>query len=269
MRLTGYIKLHRSLLEWRWWDDIPTFRVFVYLLLTARFTQSSWKNETLLPGQVVIGRKELAQKTGLSEQQTRTALKHLKTTGEITIKATNKYSVVTIEKWDAYQNDDATLTSKLTSNQPSSNQQITNNRPQRKNDNTEKKEKKGEKDIIPLQQYATYVRMTEKEHAQLVGEYGSSLTDKFIEILDNYKGASGKTYKSDYRAILNWVVKRTREDYPDMFRVVPRQNKPQTIKQGDENPFAEYARLFDESFDSSTMPIDSQSINPFMDEFND
>ena len=31
-------------------------------------------------------------------------------------------------------------------------------------------------------------------------------------VLDNYKGANGKKYKSDYRAILNWVVKRAKEE---------------------------------------------------------
>lgn len=38
--------------------------------------------------------------------------------------------------------------------------------------------------------------------------HGPADTERLIEILDNYKGATGKTYKSDYRAILNWVVTR-------------------------------------------------------------
>jgi hypothetical protein len=33
-----------------------------------------------------------------------------------------------------------------------------------------------------------------------------------IEVLDNYKGANGKKYKSDYRAILNWVVERVERE---------------------------------------------------------
>ena len=33
-----------------------------------------------------------------------------------------------------------------------------------------------------------------------------------IEILDNYKGSKGKKYRSDYRAILNWVVNRYNEE---------------------------------------------------------
>ena len=54
--------------------------------------------------------------------------------------------------------------------------------------------------------------MTEEEYVALVAEYGGHAAEEFIRILDNYKGASGKAYKSDYRAILNWVVKRYDEE---------------------------------------------------------
>mgnify|MGYP006901990299 FL=1 len=47
----------------------------------------------------------------------------------------------------------------------------------------------------------------------LVARLGSEdRTKRAIEILDNYKGATGKTYKSDYRAILNWVIGRLEEE---------------------------------------------------------
>lgn len=60
--------------------------------------------------------------------------------------------------------------------------------------------------------YADSVLMTEIEYGKLNDEYGSDFTKKCIEVLDNYKGATGKTYKSDYKAILNWVVKRVQEE---------------------------------------------------------
>ena len=54
--------------------------------------------------------------------------------------------------------------------------------------------------------YAEFVSMTKEEYKKLVDKYGKEFTDKCIEVLDNYKGSSGKKYKSDYRAILTWVV---------------------------------------------------------------
>lgn len=54
--------------------------------------------------------------------------------------------------------------------------------------------------------YAPEVLLTEEEYEKLVSKYGKEATAWMIEKLDNYKAARGMTYKSDYRAILNWVV---------------------------------------------------------------
>lgn len=54
--------------------------------------------------------------------------------------------------------------------------------------------------------FAEYVNMTDEEHGKLEDKYGGSKTEEMIEVLNNYKGSKGKTYKSDYRAILSWVV---------------------------------------------------------------
>ena len=64
----------------------------------------------------------------------------------------------------------------------------------------------------PKVQWAEFVSMTNAEHDKLVSTYGAADTARMIEILDNYKGQNGKKYKSDYRAILNWVVERLREE---------------------------------------------------------
>lgn len=61
-------------------------------------------------------------------------------------------------------------------------------------------------------EFAEYVLMTDEEHEKLLTEHGQELTDKFIETLNNYKGSTGKKYKSDYLAILNWVIKRVKEE---------------------------------------------------------
>ena len=54
--------------------------------------------------------------------------------------------------------------------------------------------------------------MTNSEHEKLLAAHGPADTERLIEILDNYKGATGKKYASDYRAILSWVVDRLAEE---------------------------------------------------------
>mgnify|MGYP006891903042 FL=1 len=66
--------------------------------------------------------------------------------------------------------------------------------------------------------YADFVQMTEAEYQKLCEKYGKPFADACIETLSNYKGAKGKTYKSDYLAILNWVVDRVNEKQPGLRR---------------------------------------------------
>ena len=88
-------------------------------------------------------------------RQIRTAIDKLKSTNEITIDTTNRYSLVTIVNWNEYQSDDDISTNKstksLTNKQPTDNQQITNKQPQRKNDkkNKECKEDKESDQLLP------------------------------------------------------------------------------------------------------------------------
>lgn len=87
-------------------------------------------------------------------------------------------------------------------------------------DKDKDKEKEEDKDNItphipptePKVQWAEYVSMTNAEHQKLLDTHGPADTARLIEILDNYKGSSGKKYKSDYRAILSWVEDRLEEE---------------------------------------------------------
>lgn len=61
-------------------------------------------------------------------------------------------------------------------------------------------------------EYGDHVRLSDDEYMKLSDSLGEHWTKRAIEILDNYKGSSGKKYKSDYRAILSWVVNRIDEE---------------------------------------------------------
>lgn len=83
--------------------------------------------------------------------------------------------------------------------------------------------------------YAELVRMKPNEYDALCKCIGKGATEKAIQILDNYKGSKGKTYKDDYRAILSWVIDKIKKDYPYLIR------QEQTVTTGEpENPFASY-----------------------------
>ena len=73
-----------------------------------------------------------------------------------------------------------------------------------------KRGSKGKKEEEKIH-FAEFVSMTNAEYGKLVSTYGKDFADQCILQLDNYKGASGKKYKSDYRAILSWVVDKVQQ----------------------------------------------------------
>lgn len=143
----GWIKVHRSITEWEWFKDVKTRLVFEYLLYTVNHAPKRWQGIEIAPGQTVTSVKKLAEANGISEQNVRTALNNLKSTGEITSRSTNKYTLVTVENWATYQLDEGELTSKLTSkltnNQQTTNKQLTTNKKEKK----EKKENNNKREI--------------------------------------------------------------------------------------------------------------------------
>lgn len=106
--LKGFIKLHRKLVAWGWYQDNPVKCVFLHLLLIANFTDAEWRGRTLKAGQLVTSIKKLSADLGFSEQQIRTALEKLKSTREITVESTNRFSIITVVNWEEYQSDSST-----------------------------------------------------------------------------------------------------------------------------------------------------------------
>jgi hypothetical protein len=120
-----WVKLHDSWLEWEWHTDPNMVSLFFHLLSMASKKDTRFRGYDIKRGQVVVGRKMLSEKTGISEQTVRTCLARLEHTGEISRKSTNKFSIITICNYNSYQPNFGESNQQLTSNQPTTNQQLT------------------------------------------------------------------------------------------------------------------------------------------------
>lgn len=111
---SGYVRIYRSFLNWEWYDDANTMRVFLHLILTANWEPKKWHGITIERGQRVYSRSKLAAELKMSERSVRTALNHLISTGEVTNQTTPQYSIITIKNYELYQQS----TSETTNDRP-------------------------------------------------------------------------------------------------------------------------------------------------------
>lgn len=125
-----WIKLNRNMLEWRWYKDQNTKALFIHLLIKASIKNQDYRDVSVRRGELVTSLATLAEETGMSIQNVRTALGHLKSTQEVTVKKVGKISVISIPEYSRYQDD---LTQSLTSNQQDSNRDLTGCQHQYKN----------------------------------------------------------------------------------------------------------------------------------------
>ena len=200
--LNGFVKLHRKMIEWGWYSDCVVKDVFLHILMVAAFKPGQYRGHDIQPGQAIIGRKKMAEELGFSEQQVRTALKKLESTGEISLFSTNKFTIATVENWAFYQGDENEGNQQVTNNQPTNNQQVTNNQPHLKNVKNVKNVKK-EKNIYirPALGEFENVLITEEELEKLKERFPYDWEDK-VERLSEYIQSKGKRYKSHYATIL-------------------------------------------------------------------
>lgn len=136
----GFVKLWRKTLDSGLLQHPTAWQVFGYLLLMA----NSKPHRRIIAGvmteaqagEIVTGRERLADELGLSVQQIRTALNLLKKLEIITVRSTNKYSVISLVNWDRYQQQEpAEQPAEPPANQPAPNQHLTTEQELKKNIN--------------------------------------------------------------------------------------------------------------------------------------
>ena len=122
--MSGWVKIHRQILEWEWYDDINTCRLFLHLLIKANHKERNYKGKIVNVGELLTGLDRLSAETKLSVQQIRTSLNKLKSTNDLTINSTSQGTIIKVVNYEKYQ----VVTSEPTDEQQTDNKQITTNK---------------------------------------------------------------------------------------------------------------------------------------------
>jgi biotin operon repressor len=120
----SWIKIYRRFLDWEWYGKSEMVHLFLHLLLKANVEDKRWQGFVIKRGQLITGRSRLIEETGISERTIRTCLQKLQETGEITVEASNRYSLITICNYDSYQERESESVQQTSSKRPTTDQQM-------------------------------------------------------------------------------------------------------------------------------------------------
>jgi len=100
----GWILLHKCLLNWEWYKDINTKCLFIHCLLKANYSDNDWKGKTIKRGQFFTSLETLSHELNMSIKEIRGAIKKLEKTKELGIQGASNGTMITICKYEDYQN---------------------------------------------------------------------------------------------------------------------------------------------------------------------
>ena len=101
----AFIKIDKDIDQWKWFHDANTFRLWIYLLSKANWKDSKFENIVVKRGQFVTSLDSLSERLKLTRDQVRTSIKKLVSTGEITKSVPGKFTLINIENYCLYQDN--------------------------------------------------------------------------------------------------------------------------------------------------------------------
>lgn len=193
--MEGWISLHRKFLSWEWYDDNNTKSLFIHCLLKANHSNKIWRGIEIKRGQFFTSINHLSTELKLSIKQIRLSIKKLEKTGEIQIKGASKGTMITVCKYDSYQDNENKKGNQKDKQGASGGQTKGKQRATTNNDNNKNKKNNDNKLL-------TEIDISELDEKQ---KYYYQITMSFHELFkDNLKQKDISTKKID-SAKFKWI----------------------------------------------------------------
>ena len=230
--MSGWVKLHRSFLEFDWYDDPNVVRVLLHLILTCNYEAKQWRGIDIQAGQIVTSYEKLAEALSLSPKHIRGALKKLEEGREVVRERAGKGQLVTLVKWAKFQQDDTNEGRKRAGKKADEGQEEGRKRATTK-ESKEIEEGKEEEEVTQARSLVQWLQSNCpdvcKMKEPLTNEQAQSIIDKYpnpnfvaktFQAMDNYKPLKQKN-KSAYKTFLNWAARdwEAKDDQPQKKRI--------------------------------------------------
>jgi hypothetical protein len=165
-----------------------------------------WQGHEVKRGELITSIGHLSIATGISQRSVRTLLKKFANTGEIEVKTTNKFTIVTICKYECYQltdeeNDKQNVT-QMTNKRQTTDKQVTTN----KNDKNYKNEKNEEN----IYRAFAHLKITTAEFDKLIADgWEKEQIDETLDEIQNF--ANNKKYVYLYLTARKWLADKPKK----------------------------------------------------------
>lgn len=224
----GWIKIHRKMLKWEWYDDINVKTLFIHCLLKANYEDKNWRGSIVKRGAFITSLEHLSIETKMTKRQVITALDKLITTNEIKKEATNKYTMLTVLNYNTYQDLNDTEC----------------------NTNVNQTENKCKSNVIPTITTKEYKEIEEyKEEDILSGKPDHDTI--YSEIIDYLNLKTGQKYKSNTPKTRQLIHARMKEKFTveDFKKVIDTKTK-EWVNDPRMSPYLRPLTLFSTKFES-------------------
>lgn len=219
MEEKGWVSFYRKIL------DNPTickdsdyFAVWGYLLLNATHDEMKilfqGEEKTIKPGQLITGRKKIAEKFNINESKVQRILKTFENEHQIEQQKSNKNRLITIVNWNMYQTSEQQNKQQVNNNRTTNEQQVNTNNNDNNVINNKKENIKRKK----------FVKPTLEEVKNYCKERNNSINPiSFINYYESNGWMIGKNPMKDWKAcVRSWETKDynskpKEEKLPDWF----------------------------------------------------